>query len=83
MLYSYKSYKNAKKYSKDLIEILKILNVSIKALNKYKNYKLVKEILKELNLRKSLLELYNDKYKKVVESKGLLNEEKNGLEKAP
>lgn len=76
MLYSYKAYKSAKKYSKDLKDILKILNTLIRALNKYRNYKLVKEILKEVNLRKSLIEVYYNKYSSVLETKGLIDGDK-------
>ncbi|MEY2703707.1 MAG: hypothetical protein RLY43_2346 [Bacteroidota bacterium] len=75
MLYSYKAYKSAKKYTKDLETILKILNTSIRALNKYKNYKLVKEILKEMNIRKSLIDVYYKKYSSVLENKGIIDEE--------
>ena len=73
MLYSYKAYKSAKKYTKDLETILKILNTTIRALNKYKNYKLVKEILKEMTIRKSLIDVYYKKYSSVLENKGLIN----------
>lgn len=70
----FKAYKTALKYSKDLITILKILNATTKALNRYKHYKLVKEILKEIGLRKSVLELYNKKYQKILDNKGIVDE---------
>lgn len=69
-IYNITEYKKAQVVVKDLEKVLKIINATEVSLSNYKKYKSVLYILTTLNNEKSLLEIYLEQYKIILETKG-------------
>ena len=63
-------YRKAKILAQDLKSILKIIDLSIAALHYYSKYAPVNVIISTLQTNKTLLEIHYNKYKRIVETKG-------------
>lgn len=63
-------YKKAKILADDLEKILKVINLSISALHHYSKYAPVNVIISTLQTNKTLLEIHYNKYKRIVQTKG-------------
>lgn len=67
-------YKKAKILAKDLEVILKIINLSISALHHYSKYAPVNVIISTLQTNKTLLEIHYNKYKRIIDTKGKVDQ---------
>lgn len=73
----YKQYKRAKILVSDLEKIIRIINLSISALHHFSKYAPVNQIISTLQTNKTILEIHLNKYKKIVENKGVIKTEDN------
>lgn len=69
-----KAYKDSLTYLPHLEAILKVINLSMKTLIPFKHFVGVYRILVVMEEEKQLLEMHRDKFKKIKESKGLVEE---------
>jgi hypothetical protein len=67
----FKLYKKAKRIHKDLTELIEILTISSKYLTKFNKYAIIKELLKDISIKKSILLLHAKKYKSIIDNKGI------------
>jgi len=69
-----RKYKLSKIFTKDLDLILQYINLSIKGLERYKQYLPAQKILYVLKEEKLFCELQLKKYEKIKKDKGKINE---------
>ena len=69
-MHNLQDYKSAKTVLPHINAILHIVNLSIRGLNLYRVYIPVNVILHTLQEQKTVLEIYQMKYKKILEMKG-------------
>lgn len=75
--YDFKQYKNAKKAINDLQKIDDVLEYTIEELMPYFNFYPVRDILGNIRKQKSTIEAKLTASKKILATKGLINEKKN------
>lgn len=63
-------YKKAGKIVEDLEKVLKILNTTQAALSNYEVYKPVQSIINTIHGNKAYIELFHEKYKIILQTKG-------------
>jgi hypothetical protein len=63
-------YQRAKAHLADLTAIMNVLTLTQAGLSKYKHYRSVQSILTTIYNEKSLLDLYIENYKIIVDTKG-------------
>lgn len=74
MIHDLNNYKHSKKILDDLKSIIKVVDLTAKALTHFKMYMPVARLLRELEKEKKILEVYQNKYNNIKNTKGKINE---------
>lgn len=69
-VFNLKDYKEAKTVLPHINAVLKIINLSMMGLKMFKTYIPVAVILSTMNEQKVILEIYQQRYKKILDKKG-------------
>lgn len=72
--HDFNKYKKAKIIVSELETLLKIIDLSIKGITPFKKYNSISETLMCLNDNKTILDIHLNHYKKVIETKGSVDE---------